>query len=80
MTLEMARGFAAGLLVAVLVFSSGAFLLDRARGGKSLPADWVIVWLHRVAMAAKALADGFEKTVKDYRWMRDHHGKETTNG
>ena len=73
MTMEIARGFAAGLLVAVLVFSAGFFMLDRARGGKSLPADWIMAWLHRFAMAAKALADGFEAMVKDYRYMRDHH-------
>lgn len=76
MTLEIARGFAAGLLVAVLVFSAGFFMLDRARGGKSLPADWIMAWLHRFAMAAKSVADGFEAMVKDYRYMRDHYGKE----
>ena len=76
MTLEIARGFAAGLLVAVLVFSSGAFLLDRARGGKSLPADLAVKGLHRFAMAAKALADAVDAMVKDYRYMRDNYGKE----
>ena len=76
MTLEIARGFAAGLLVAVLVFAAGFFVLDRARGGKSLPADWMMAWLHRFAMAAKALADAVDSMVKDYRYMRDNYGKE----
>ena len=72
----MMPGFASGILVSMLVFSAGFFLLARARGGKSLPADWVIAGLHRFAMAAKAVADAFESMVTGYRWMRDNYGKE----
>ncbi len=75
----MMPGFASGVLVAMLVFSTIWYISERARGGKSLPADWVINGLHRFAMAAKAVADAFESMVTGYRWMRDHYRKDVAN-
>jgi len=77
MTSDLARGFASGILVAMLVFSTIWYISERARGGQRLPADWLISALHAIAMMAKAVADGFESAVKDYRYMRKHFGKES---
>lgn len=79
MTSDLTRGFASGIMVAMLVFATIWYLSERERGGQRLPADWVMMWLHRFAMAAKAAADAFESMVKDYRYMRKNHGKEATH-
>jgi len=76
MTSDLARGFASGILVAMLAFSTIWYLSERARGGQRLPADLVMTWLHRVAMGAKAVADAFEGMVRNYRYMRENYGKE----